>query len=141
MPSRWHRGSRRWRPKTTSPRPSGSPAASPSTPNGRNGLWRTLLKNHQRYYDPCIGRYLSPDPLGLAPNPTRTPTFSTPPPGQTFQAWAMRSSTTAGGGRGRKRRPEESTERTRSTVRTGRNLTPRDSQGRDKGTHFRQARP
>ncbi|WP_083789938.1 RHS repeat-associated core domain-containing protein [Thermomonospora curvata] len=69
MPSWWHRGSRRWRPKTTSPRPSGSPAASPSTPNGRNGLWRTLLKNHQRYYDPCIGRYLSPDPLGLALQP------------------------------------------------------------------------
>jgi RHS repeat-associated protein len=28
-----------------------------------------LHYNHQRYYDPTTGRYLSPDPLGLAPAP------------------------------------------------------------------------
>jgi RHS repeat-associated protein len=28
-----------------------------------------LHYNHQRYYDPATGRYLSPDPLGLAPAP------------------------------------------------------------------------
>jgi len=28
-----------------------------------------LHYNHQRYYDPVTGRYLTPDPLGLAPAP------------------------------------------------------------------------
>jgi RHS repeat-associated protein len=45
-----------------------------------------LHYNHQRYYDPATARYLSPDPLGLAPalNPhtyVRNPTTQTDPLG------------------------------------------------------------
>jgi RHS repeat-associated protein len=37
-----------------------------------------LHYNNHRYYDPAVGRYLTPDPLGLAPAPTLTPTSPIP---------------------------------------------------------------
>ncbi|GAA5013476.1 RHS repeat protein [Kitasatospora paranensis] len=45
-----------------------------------------LHYNVHRYYDPETARYVSPDPLGLAPGPTRTATSTTRSPGRTRSA-------------------------------------------------------
>jgi RHS repeat-associated protein len=48
----------------------GTPAGMPLRMPGQYRDAETGLHyNHQRYYDPSIGRYLSPDPLGLEPAP------------------------------------------------------------------------
>ncbi|WCL83529.1 RHS repeat-associated core domain-containing protein [Streptomyces sp. JCM 35825] len=42
-----------------------------------------LHDNLFRHYDPDTARFTSPDPLGLAPAPTLSPTRTTPTPGAT----------------------------------------------------------
>ncbi|MFI1092048.1 DUF6531 domain-containing protein [Streptomyces sp. NPDC020917] len=65
----WRRGGTPWRPEE----PEAAPRDGVDCPLRSPGRYRDdetgLDYNYHRYFDPETGRYLSPDPLGLAPGP------------------------------------------------------------------------